>query len=255
MGPCRLVPTRAGWRAKMIMRMLRKYSIAANTMHSDKVHLGPSGTPGMPMLSSWRLVPLERPETFRAQPEHWVFRAQPEHNQRTTRAPRACLWMLWPVLGPSSFWNITPCRACRACQDQAQREEALQQFKSGETSGARDGPRDLDLIRLFTRKCEISLRSVLIATDVAARGLDIKGQPETTWQVFQWIDIGLGHTGSQFCAQHETWCNFARSDHGGQLWQCQQRRRSCPSAPRLAKKRQCGDWSIFSATKWMVESV
>ena len=35
-------------------------------------------------------------------------------------------------------------------KDQAQREEALQQFKSGETS-------------------------VLIATDVAARGLDIKG--------------------------------------------------------------------------------
>ena len=49
MGPCRLVPA-ADSHAKMIMRMLRKYSIAANTMHSDKVgltgdSLGPLNAP------------------------------------------------------------------------------------------------------------------------------------------------------------------------------------------------------------------
>ena len=85
--------------SQMVMRMLRKYQISANTMHSDK------------------------------DGQHCCRRMLP---------------------GARSLGHLLIGLNSSTRQDQQQREEALQQFKTGETS-------------------------VLIATDVAARGLDIKG--------------------------------------------------------------------------------
>ena len=78
--------------AKMIMRMLRKYGIPANTMHSDK----------------------------------------------------ALIFELRPTWSLDSFYMLLSKELClvmtfvRSHEDQQQREEALQQFKSGETRDAQD---------------------------------------------------------------------------------------------------------------------
>lgn len=111
--------------------------------------------------------------------------------------------MLWPVLGPSSFWNIPPCR-CRVEHvdvvpgpGPARGSSTTVQIRWDVWSPRRAPRSPFHQFQTFHQKMwENKLRSVLIATDVAARGLDIKGQPPTTLQVFEWIDIGLGHTGS-----------------------------------------------------------
>ena len=123
--------------------------------------------------------------------------------------------MLWPVLGPSSFWNIPPCR-CRVEHvdvvpgpGPARGSSTTVQIRWDVWSPRRAPRSPFHQFQTFHQKMwENKLRSVLIATDVAARGLDIKGQPPTTLQVFEWIDIGLGHTGSYWVILGH---NFVRS--------------------------------------------